>query len=209
MKRAAGELVRYIARDELCEIKTSLFLYFNGDGLKDDLSLFKDGLHFLLFDNLELSVPLYFMEFLSHGNSKGLYVGYLGLMNQDVEDYACRSTLFVDRRATVDEVEEAFSRDPHIEGEGAICYHVKSGFVLEPSRDWCIWFSSYWEIAVACFLTRNSASNFRKMYNDINFLSNEEVITRYATNPSSKAPYLLSRCLEGNEIDNSGDTIPN
>ena len=180
-------------------LQKSLRDFFIGWDLTDS-KIFRDGIAGFLFFNYEnLTEPHLFHSFLGHGNSP-IYVGYLSRFIGPVRDDLL-GALYVPQDAGLDEITDAFTRDPGLPEEAAIQYFVRSGFVV-PSINvgWSIWFSTYWEIAICGFRSVQDAREFRSIQTNLVFLDNEDVISQYSTNPASKAPICLASHLRLNLI---------
>ena len=173
---------------------------FRSSSLAEHASIFTCPLkNFLLFDEQYITEPKLMNEFLRIGE-RDYYIG--SLINFPVAPYETPS-YYVSREATLADVTEAFNASLNA-ADGPIQLFVDSGFVIPIADAWVIWFSAYWEVAIAAFASLGDAEMFRARHSRIPFKGRDAILERYAMNPASKASVMLAYYMDRNSADQAG-----
>jgi len=155
--------------------------------------------HFLLFDYKNVSESSAFFDFIKGDDASGIFIGHLDAKySREIVDAAA----YISKEASELDISSLFNEQIS-ENDGPIEVFVQRGFVVPAELGWAIWFSTYWEIAIAGFLSNDFASQFMRRHRDIIFLDNNSVLEHYKLNPNSMAPNYLAPNLLANAVMNS------
>jgi hypothetical protein len=170
--------------------------YFLGNAL-DGVGPFRRHIgNFLLFDHVFVTDPSEFTQLLTTEKA-GVYVGYLvdpKLSSILVVPEGC---FYIQAGAEFEDVRNVFEQTTSVR-DGPISASVNSGFVIPESFNWGLWFSTFWEVAIAGSSSSEVIANFRRSNSHIHFMTDDIVHQYYSSNPFSEAPALLQRYRQGN-----------
>jgi hypothetical protein len=187
---------------EIAAIRESIDVYVSTVDLARG-DLFTDhATVFLFFSHLYVTEPHRLKGLLDAGGLKRLYLGHL---SEGPVRAVSGDVVSIELGWDEQQIHELLNLNlPH----GRIQSFVSYGFAVPDPSEWFIWFSTYWEIAIAAFSSREAAVAFSERQRGIRFMSNQDVIEAYATNPASTAPGLLQTYLSRNLVDRSEPSHP-
>jgi hypothetical protein len=197
MSEIVGHIRHIRNGSELSSLNDIVSSFFSNSDL-DDGSLFSESFDtFLIFDYQTITEPHLFSIFATHDEALAFYVGHL---NSGSAPVSVDGAIHVPKEVAGREISAAFN-DQISPVDGPIQIFVQRGFVIPTSAEWAIWFSSYWEVAIAGFSSTESASKFRASHPEVRFESNEIATDRYRMNPTSPAPRFLRPYFTRNLVE--------
>lgn len=170
----------------------------------DDGVTFDDQFRlYLLFDNLFISEIKDFRVFLEEQDSDSLLIGCLsenGAVIPLAGEVERHAAFRIKKNCDDSLIRQIFDLKLESAESLNIATYVKSAIVLPNSGDWVIWFSTYWEIAIAAFVDCSAAKDFSERHSRLDFFSNSDIEVRQY---GGKIPEFISRLLKGNFVDSN------
>jgi hypothetical protein len=183
--------------EELSRLREVIFSFYASSKLGQAPLFRSDVSDLLFFDYMNIVDPHKYIEILRKESSSEHCVGYLSHIDSITTWFGVRTApaVSINRAVTDDELRYAFNEDPYLDDNASIQLYVQDGFVSTPQGRWTIWFSTYWELAIAAFKSRAEMERFSDRLNWVHFFDNETIIDLYRENPASEAPAILTPYL--------------
>lgn len=129
---------------------------------------------FLAFDYLFITELTEFQKLLCR-EAETLFLGFLpsiGLGQGAVDE---QYTWFrLEPSSSASELKRVFEYDPKLPDNSSIQTYIRNGYVMPKSASWVIWFSTYWEVAIAGFQNMEELLSFRNSNDWISYYRDDQ-----------------------------------